>query len=439
MKGRPHLIALEIALIFLLIIANGAFALSELALVSARRARLKHLADRGDPRAQAALTLKENPDQLLATAQIGITLIGILTGAFGGATLSKPLADYLQRFPGVDSYAETLAFVVVVFSITYFSLVMGELVPKRIALNDPERFAIAVARPMRWLSRVSSPFVRLLAWSTDITTRLLGMRPSSEPPVTEEEVRVLLQEGTAAGVFEPNEKEMVEAVFRLGDRRVGALVTPRRELVWLDVKSTPEQIREVIESDSVSRVLLCEGDPDHVVGLVHTRQLLLQCVNGDPMNLREAASPALFVPESTPAVKLLGQFRKTGEQLAVVVDEHGGTQGIVTLTDLAEAVLGALPERQHVSQPEVPPRDDGSWLIDGRTPMDEVEDVLGIKDEDAGYDTLGGFVLSRLGHIPQVGEAFEHDGCRFEVVDMDGLRVDRVLVACLEPAQDQAR
>lgn len=423
-------VAFELTLLLLLILANGAFSLAEIALVSARRARLISAADRGSAGAAAALELKDQPDQFLATVQVGITLIGIFTGAFGGATLTGALSAWLAGFPVIARHAGTISLTLVVLGITFLSLVLGELAPKRLALNNPERIAVIAAGPMRVLSRVSAPLVHLLSFSAALVTRLLGMRPSPEPAVTEEEVRALLHEGAQAGVFEPQEREMVEAVFRLGDRRVGALATPRQQVTWLAADSTPEEVRETLEAHPFSRYPVYEGTPDHVVGVVEARALLLDLLRGGTFDLRRAMRKPLFLSEATRAFRALEVLKEHGEHLAVIVDEHGGTFGVLTPTDVAESIIGDLPQAP-ASRPEaqIIEREDGSLLIDGMTPIDELQGLLGGQTGQGGYSTLAGFLLERLGRIPEVGAKIEVDGLRFEVVDMDGLRVDRVLVS----------
>lgn len=425
-------IALEVVFILLLILANGAFALAEISLVSARSARLQPAADHGDRRARAALALKSNPDQFLATVQVGITLIGILTGAFSGATLTGVLAESLRQVPWLARYANTAALLLVVLTITYFSLLLGELVPKRLGLNAPEQAALRVALPMQWLARLAAPMVAILSFSTSVLTRLLGARPSTEPAVTQEEVRVMLQQGADSGVFEEAEHEMVEAVFRLADRRVGALVTPRPEMVWLDVDATQEQLRDLLRAHPFSRMPVCQGSPDRVVGIASLRSLILQVLDGQALDLAAAMTPPLFVPENSRAVHLLERLRETGERMAIVVDEHGGTHGLVTMTDLAESVLGDLPDQEARGESEITRREDGSWLIDGLVPLDELGELGEFVPGGEGYTTLGGFVVTTLGRIPASGESFEHAGLRFEVMDMDGLRVDKVLVSRVE-------
>lgn len=419
----------EVAFLLVLILANAVFALAEIAIVSARTTRLISMAEDGNRGAAVALALKSTPDQFLATVQVGITLIGILTGAFGGATLAKHLADWLARFPQAAPYREALSLILVVSVITYLSLVIGELVPKRLALSNPEQFATQLAPPMQWLARVASPAVRLLSGSTTLVTRLLGMRPGSEPDVTEEELRVMLAQSTREGVIQAAEHEMVDAVFRLGDRRVGSLGTPRPELVWLDATSTEGAIRDCLTTHQFSRILLCDGSPDRILGVVNTRRLLLQMLEARPLDLHAAMEPALFIPATAKAVDLLETFRSTGNKLAVAIDEHGGTQGIVTVTDLFESIVGDMPDASDVRVPDIQVREDGSWLVEGSMPLDELRDRIQFRPPaQMSFVTLGGLVTAQLGRIPTAGEFFHLDGYRFEVMDMDGHRVDKVLI-----------
>ncbi|MFN3652767.1 MAG: hemolysin family protein [Armatimonadota bacterium] len=426
-------VVFEILLVFVLLVANGVFALSEIAVVSSRRARLHQLAEAGNEGAKRALELASSPEEFLSTVQIGITLVGIFTGAFSGATLSQPLARWLDNFPPLAPYAGPLAFGIVVVLTTYFSLIIGELAPKRIALNDPERIAARVAAPMYRLSRLTAPLVTLLSRSTELVTRVLGIQEREETPVTEEELRLLLRQGTAAGVFEEAEQTMVDRVFLLMDRRVGPLSVPRREMVWLDITADPETIRRRILEERHTRLIVCERGPDHVVGVVHTRDLLAQALEGRPLSLEEVLQPALFVPESARAVHLLEQFRAHRTHIAVAIDEHGGTHGVITLTDLLEAIVGEMPGEGPETEPMVARRQDGSWLLDGALPIEDLKALLDLKDlpeeQQADYSTLSGLMSTRLGRIPGAGDAFEWDGFRFEVVDMDGLHVDKVLVS----------
>lgn len=422
-------IVFEILFIVVLVLVNGLFALAEMAVVAARKSRLRPLAEAGDDKARAALELAESPDRFLSTVQIGISLVGVLSGAVGGATIAEHLGDLLSRIPWIGPAGIEIGLVIVVLAITYLSLVLGELVPKRLALHSPERIAAAVARPMRILSRLAAPLVRLLSGSTHLVLRLMGVRPQAEAPITEEELKVLLRQGTEAGVFEAGEQEMVEGVFRLGDRRVGALITPRTEVVWLDVDDPPaENLRRVVES-AHAWFPVARGDLDHVLGVVRSKDLLVECLAGRPADVRGVAHEPLFVPEATPAAPVLDLLRRAEVKIALVVDEHGGVSGLVTVSDLLEEIVGGLSE----DQPQAVPRADRSWLVDGRLTVDEFKDLLQVRElpgETEGYyETVGGFVMMLLGRVPAPADHFEWGGWRFEVVDMDGNRVDKVLVS----------
>ena len=420
----------EALVILLLICLNGLLAMSELAIVSSRRARLQHLAARGNRGARAALRLIAQPARFLATVQVGITLIGIVAGAFGGAVLAEPLGAWLDTLPGVAPNGEPIAVVIVVAIITYLSLVVGELVPKRIALRAPERVAVKVARPMLVLSQLAAPAVWLLGSSTELILRLLGIKGGREETVTEEEVRSLITEGTRAGVFAPQEKEMIEGVLRLADRTVRATMTPRASVDWLDLDDPPEVLRTQIRSAGHTRLLVCRGTLDELVGVVSTRDLLDLVLGGQPLDLASLTVRPLIVHESLPVLRLLDMFRSSPINLAVVIDEYGSVEGIVSPTDILEVIAGAVPERGEAVESVAVRRDDGSWLVDGMMPVDEFEDRLGVRGlKDTGeFDTIAGFALWQLGRLPKAGDSFTWHGWRFEVVDMDGRRIDKLLV-----------
>lgn len=428
--------AVEIIAILLLILANGLFAMSEMAVVSARKARLEQWAEEGNGRARAALALSQAPNRFLSTVQIGITLVGILSGAFGGATLAERLGAQLSRVPWIGDSGPAVALVLVVLLITYLSLVFGELVPKRLALNNPERIAVGVAVPMRVLAAITAPVAHVLALSTEGVFRLLGIQPSTEPPVTEEELKVMLQQGTEAGIFEEAEQDMVENVFRLNDRRVSAVMTPHPDIVWLDVNEPPAELRRKIIASAYSRFPVCRGDLDNLLGIVRTKDLLARALNDQPLDLLNCLRSPLFVPEGMPASKVLQLFRNSKTHIALVIDEYGSIQGLVTLKDLLEAIVGEItPGIAFDNEPEVVQREDGSWLVDGMLPIDEFKELFDLEmlpdEERSGYQTLGGFVMSQLGRIPQAGDHFEWQTLHFEVMDMDERRVDKVLVAPL--------
>jgi putative hemolysin len=438
--------ALEVVLIFILILANGLLSLSEMAIVASRKARLQRQADTGDKKSGEALSLAQDPSDFLSTVQIGITAIGVLAGVFGGATIADNIAAWLNQFSMLAPYSNGIAVGIVVLVITYFTLVLGELAPKRLALNNPEQIARSIARPMRGLARLMSPLVRLLSLSTNLVLRLLGIRPSEEPPVTEEEFKVLMQQGTQAGVFVEAEQDMIEGVLELADRRVIALMTPRTEIIWLDLEDAPEVNLHKISQSQHSRLVVAEGDLDNVQGIIHARNLLSRAINGEPLDLRASLTHPLYVPESMPALKTLELFRQSGTHLALVIDEFGGLQGLITYYDILEAIVGDMPSIGEPTDPRMVQRADGSWLIDGKLPVDDFKEAFAVAtlpDESTSYyQTMGGFFMTYLGRIPSVADHFYWGGMRFEIVDMDGLRVDKILVTPdspintnLEPSQ----
>lgn len=430
-------ISLEIFFIVLLVLVNGALAMSEISLVSARKVRLRRLAEQGDRGARAALELAASPGRFLSTVQIGITLVGILAGAFGGATLAEELADRIGKVPGLAPYSEAAGIGIVVIGITYVSLILGELVPKQIGLNAPEKISARLARPLRLLSKVSAPAVWALDGSTRLVLRLLGTRPSEEPPITEEELNHLLRQGTRAGVFEEGEQEIVARVIRLGERQVGELITPRRSMVALDVDAPPEESWARIDASDHFYFPVYEGVPDRVLGVVSIKDLWNRIRRGEEPDLRQVLREPVYLPEGMSALRALERFRQTGTHLALVLDEYGGVEGLVTLHDVLRAIVGELPNPEQ-DEPKVVRREDGSWLLDGLLPASELNGLLDLSEDEREeldeYQTLGGFVMGRIGRIPETGDPFEWGGWRFEVLDMDGRRVDKVLVSRLYSA-----
>jgi putative hemolysin len=421
---------LEVALILFLVVLNGFLSGSELALVSARKARLQQRAERGDSGARAAVALTEDPNRFLATVQVGITLVGILAGAFAGATVAETLADRLAELGLSETAAGTLAVAAVVAAVTYLSLILGELVPKRIALAHPEALASRAARPMRLLSTLLAPAVALLGLSTRAVLRLLGVKAAAGEAVTEEELQLLLRQSAESGAIERGEHEIASAALRLGDLRLSDRMTPRPQVAWLDVTETAEATHAVILSHPHDRFPVCEGSPDEVLGIVAARDFLVGSLKREPFDLRALVKPALFLPESLTLLTALDRFRQERASAAIVIDEFGGTAGFVTLTDFIEPVMGELPSEEQ-QEPLVVEREDGSLLIDGQLPTADLKRRLGVvslPDEEE-YQTLAGFVLIQLGRVPRTGERFEWDGFAFEVVDMDGHRVDEVLVS----------
>lgn len=421
----------DILILVVLVLANGLFAMAEIAIVSARKGRLQTLADEGDAGAAQALALAEEPNRFLSAVQIGITLIGTLAGVFGGAALAEPLAGLMANIPWLAPYAESLSFVVVVVLITYLSLVLGELAPKRIGLSNAEQIATLVARPMTTISRITAPLIALLSASTNLVIRLAGIRPSEEPPVTEEEILLMLDVGREAGVFAAAEQDIVENVFRFADRRVSALITPYTELEWLDVNDSLEEHWQQIQNSSHSCFPVADVNLDNLLGIVCIRDLW-QCMTEDePLPLRELVQPPLLIPENASALKLLSMVRRARMHEALVVDEHGGIIGMVTLTDVLESLIGdMMAPGEHATLPIVA-REDGSWLVDGLLPVDEFEDFFGVDIAPAAeqaYQTVGGFLMDRLDHIPSPADVMHFGGMRFEIMDMDNMRVDKVLV-----------
>lgn len=425
-------ITFEVIFIVLLLLANGVFAMSELAIVSARKPRLRQMCNNGDTKACAALELATSPDRFLSTIQIGITLVGILAGAFGGATIAEHLGDQISSVPALAPYGEALGIVIIVVTITYFSLIIGELVPKRFALNHPERIAKLVARPMNVLSRAMSPIVYLLSVSTSAVLTLLRMKAPTEPPVTEDEIKVLIEQGTQAGVFEKTEQEIVKRVFKLADRSVGTLMTPRPDIVWLRAKASREEIRKKVVENHYSRFPISDESLDQVLGVVKAKDMLAPCLSDEEMNLYSVMKTPLFVPESRSALEVLELFKTSATHLALVVNEYGSIEGLVTTNDILEAIVGDIAPANPQFETQATQREDGSWLFDGTLPIDEFKEVFTVPslpgEGRRNYQTLAGFILYYLGRVPRAADHFQWNGLRFEIMDMDGKRIDKVLV-----------
>jgi putative hemolysin len=420
-------IGLEIVVIFLLILLNGFFAMSEASVLASRRARLQHRVNEGDAKAKAALNLAENINRFLPTIQVGITLIGILAGAFGGATIAEALALEIAKVPALELYAESISIAVVVILITFFSILLGELVPKRLALQNPERIASGVSGIMRFVSVIFSPLVWLLSKSTDLVLRIFGIKDRIDAPVTEEELLVQLDQGTQAGVFEETEQDMVEGVFSLSDQRVNALMTPRNEIIWLDVNDTTEEISRKMSESPFSRFPVGEDSLDHPLGVVKAKEVLLANIKSGK-DLQKLTRPPIYIPETAFGSHALEMFRESQRDLMLVVDEFGVVQGLITLADILEEIVGEFE-----GEPQATQRQDGSWLLDGMLANDDFKELFNLRrlpDEEE-YETLGGFVMMHLKRIPKPADQFEWGGLRFEVMDMDGIRVDKVLVTTL--------
>jgi putative hemolysin len=421
----------EILVVAFLLVLNGLFVMSEMAVVSSRKARLQQMGNEGQRSALRALELAQNPGRFLSTVQIGITLIGIILGAIGGAAFSAPLAALFRLWPILAPYADSLAFIIIVTLITGLTLLIGELVPKRIALHEPERIAAAIAGPMTFLAGVFRPLVWLLGKGTEFLLKLLGIKPGAGPPVTEEEIQLLIDQGTEAGVIDEAEQDMVEGVFSLGDSRIYSIMTPRTEIAWLDISDPPDEIRRKIGETPYSRFPVCQGSLDTVLGIVKARDLLVGPGLSSPdFKLKDKLKPALYVPETMFASRALEVFKQQSAELMLVIDEFGSLQGLVTLVDIIEEIVGDIEVEQQATQ-----RQDGSWLLDGLLPVDDFKEIFKLSQlpHETEYESLSGFVMMNLGRVPQAADHFEWNGLRFEIMDMDGRRVDKVLVTTLPP------
>ncbi|WP_114943034.1 hemolysin family protein [Microvirga calopogonii] len=424
---------LELGIALLLIGLNGLFALSELAIVSARKARLKMMADSGRAGAGTALRLAEEPGRFLSTVQIGITLVGVLAGAFSGAALGAMLTDILERNGVPDAAAEPLGYGIVIGSITYLSVVVGELVPKHLALKNPEGIACMVAPLMALISRIAAPVVWLLDASTKLIFRLMGQSTESESAVTEEEIKTIVAEAETAGVIETGERRMIAGVLRLGDRAVRGVMTPRTDVDWININASQESIRDCLINTPHSRLPVAEDHPDHMLGVVQARELLAATLRDEPLDIRTHIRKAPIIPDTLDALDALEVLREAEVPMALVHDEYGHFDGVVTPADILDAIAGAFRSDEHEEEPEAVQREDGSWLLAGWMPADEMADQLGISlPGRRDYETVAGLVIGELQHMPETGETVETMGWRFEVVDLDGRRIDKVLATRIE-------
>jgi putative hemolysin len=431
----------ESLVILLLIVANGLFSMSEIALVSSRKAKLQQLADAGDPKAGKALALIADPGKFLATVQVGITLVGTLAGAYGGVAISEKLSAYFERFAWLGTHHDTAAFGVVVVIVTYLQVVLGELVPKAFAMRHAESIARNVAGFMGGLSRGAAPVVQFLNLSTQGILRVLGVRARADSALTEEEVGLMLAQGAREGVFEHSQHEMMESVIEMGERRITALMTPRPDIEWLDAESDVSEVRGLLAEHPYSRFPVCRGSFDDIVWVVHAKDLLASFLGGQALDLVKLARPVPVIPDSVPVLKALEAFNARGETMAFVSDEYGSILGLVTLDDILRNILGGMVPAHNASDDEdAVQRSDGSWLVEGMMPLEEVQDLLKVEAlaDDDDYQTLGGFVMGQLGRIPKAGDLFESGGWRYEVMDMDGHRVDKVLIVRIPEEKPEA-
>jgi putative hemolysin len=423
-------IALELLLILVLILANSLFAMSEIAVVSSRKTRLEQMARAGSRRAAAALRLATNPDRFLSTVQIGITMIGVFAGAFGGATIADQIDEYLETIPALVPYSEAIGVGFVVLFITYFSLVLGELVPKRLALDAPERIATMIALPMNALSRIGAPAVHLLTLSTRAVLWLLRIRPAKEPLQVEEEMRVLLRQGMLEGSVVREEQQIVERVFQLDERSVRSVMTPRVDLQWLDLDLPFDELKRIAAETTWHRLPVAAGRIDDIKGIAVAKDLCTGAITTTAQLTATLRAP-LFVPETASALELLAKFRETGNHVAVVLNEFGEVEGIVTPTDMLEALVGALPVMGEKGESLAVDLGNGAWSVDAAIDVPDVELLLEIPplpEQKSDYQTLAGYLIGRLGHMPRVGEYTVIEDYRFEVLDMDGRRIKRILI-----------
>ena len=421
----------EVLIIFFLLLLNGFFSLSEMAIVSASKPLLKQMEREGNRSAALAVALAEDSGKFLSTVQVGITLVGTLAGAYGGATIAEKLEDSFNMIPFVAPHGQSVSMVIVVAIITYLSVVIGELVPKQLALSNPERLALWVARPMTFLSNFCSPVVVILERSADVMLFLMRVKKKSEDNVTEAEVKAVLSGGAESGVIEKSEHDMLQRIIRLGDRDINSVMTHRMEIAYLDINDVLDDIRYKINKIRHTRYPVVKGDIDHIVGIVEVKEILEALLLNKDFNLRDHLKKVTLFPESSHCLEVLEFFKKSKIHMAVVIDEYGATQGIVTASDLLEAIVGALPsnydEKEHAL---ITLRGDGSWLVDGITPIAEIHLNIGLDEiKDTGdYDTIAGFILHDFGKVPAEGDIFEKYGFQFEVMDMDGHRIDKILI-----------
>ena len=423
---------MELIIILLLIIISGIFAMTEIAIVSSRKSKLQQMAQKGNDNAKKALELANNPNKLLSTVQIGITFVGIFTGAYSGETLTRYLSYFLSRIPILGNYSDIVSLVTVVSIITYLSLVFGELVPKRLALSNPEAIAAFMAKFMHRLSNFSFPVINLLSRSTDKILDLFKVKSSDNSQITEDEVKMLIKEGARVGVFNLAQKDIVERTFRLSDQKANMLMTPRKEIKWLEINQKEKVLRKIISDNPHSYFPVCKNNIDKIIGVVRTKEILISYLTDEKLDLTKSIHKPIFIPESMNALKVFELFKKSGIHIALVVDEYGNTGGLLTITDLLEAIVGDIPTIDELPAREITPRDDGSWLVDGLVSVEDFKDHFKISkfpDEGSGiFHTVGGFVMHRIGRVPKEGNSVECAGFNIEVVDMDGNRVDKILV-----------
>jgi putative hemolysin len=422
----------EIIIILLLLLLNGFLAMSEIAFVSAKRFKLEEKAKKGNSSAKKAIMLLNEPEKFLSAIQIGITLVGILAGAYGGYAMAEDLKPFIEKIEFIKPYSIEISFALIVTLITYLSLVIGELVPKSIALNNPERITMLASPLMYSITKIFSPFVTFLSYSTKVVLFLLNIKKNAEPPVTEEELKSLLELGIKHGTFEKEESEMINKIFSFNDKKVSSIMIPRTDIEWIDSSFTNNDIFQFISSHPYSRYFICEHNIDNLLGFIDSKEFLTKYNIEPNFDIKSIINNTLIVPESMYSFDLLEKFRTNKTNIALVVDEHGGTQGLITLHDIIENILGELPEKFENSKQSILERDDGTFLVDGSTDIIKISEKFLIEFKAEKYTTLGGFIMSKLGRIPTEGDIIKFSGFQFEVIDMDGKRVDKILVKKIE-------
>ena len=431
--------AKQILTLLILIVINGLFSMTEMAVVSSRRARLQSSQDSGDKRAKTVLDLLDNPNDFFSTIQIAISLIGVITGAIGAQSFSHYLRDILMQVSWLKNIAQPLSVLLISLLITYFSLVIGELIPKRIATNNPEKIAMSMCGPIKVLATVFLPIVRILSLSTEAGLKLFGIRENEDSSVSEDEIKVMIEQGKQDGVFEENEQDIVETVFKMSDRTVETLMTPRTELPWIDLEEPLEESLKEIAESTYHYFPLVRGNPDDVIGVISSKALLDAYIRHEDIDLEKLAEPPLFVPESKPALSLLDDLKVSESNFAVVLDEYGGFSGMITPYDLLNELVGNVTNigDEPNDEEDILIRGDGSWSFDGMVDIEEFKETIGVRElpDEArvGYQTLAGFILSYTGAIPSAGDNFDWNNFHFEIVDMDGLRIDRIFVSRIDP------
>ncbi|MFP9129361.1 hemolysin family protein [Niallia sp. BSM11] len=431
----------SILILFILIIANGIFAMTEIAIVTSKQNRLERIKESGDLRAAYALKLAEDPNQLLSTIQIGITLIGVVTGAFGGATIASQLAVYVEKIEVLSRFSYEISFIIVVGLSTYLSLIIGELVPKRIGMGNPEKVACLIAKPMYYFSKIGKPIIWFLSKSTELVLRLLRIKPAAEPDVTEEEITQLIEQGVYSGVVQAIEQDLVEQIFYLGDKRLGDILTPRTQLVWIDLEDSFSESIRVMEQSPFSKFPVGKGSLDDFKGIIHTKDVFSKMVANQDFQLADCIENTLVLPEAMKVYQALESLKNAGHHEAIVIDEYGGIEGFVTLHDIVENIVGDMPEREDEAEPHIIERTETSWLADGLVSIDTFLEYFGLEKtatdiENKRYNTLGGLITNSLGNIPRVKDTIQIEDLVLEVVDMDQFRVDKVLISKQEKTED---